>query len=64
MDTATSIRVIPKKDKGKGAIVPLDRKKEDRGVVYSFIYQRDTYVLDGESPHGGLSFERRDDRRD
>ena len=56
--------MIPKKDKGKGAIVPLDRKKEDRGVVYSFIYQRDTYVLDGESPHGGLSFERRDDRRD
>lgn len=49
LDTARGVRVIPKKDKGKGAIVDLDRKVEEKGVSYSFIYQRDTYVLDGES---------------
>jgi cation-transporting ATPase 13A1 len=48
LETAKKIRVIPKKDKGKGSLVPLDRKQDERGVLYSFIYQRDTYVLNGE----------------
>lgn len=52
LDTARSVRVIPRKDKGKGGIVKLERKKDERGLIYSFIYQRDTYVLDGESQAG------------
>ena len=64
METATLIRVIPKKDKGKGEIVPLQKKfvgqdgiisekSEDTGavgkeVIYSFVYQQDTYTFDCE----------------
>lgn len=56
------IRVIPKKDKGKGEIVQLQKKfvGQDgiisetsekingaaRDVVYSFVYQQDTYTFD------------------
>jgi len=49
LENAKSVRVMPKKDKGKGSIVPLIRKQEERGLIYSFIYQRDTYVFDGQS---------------
>jgi hypothetical protein len=64
LETATLIRVIPKKDKGKGEIVPLQKKfvgqdgiisekSEDTGavgkeVIYSFVYQQDTYTFDCE----------------
>jgi hypothetical protein len=56
------IRVIPKKDKGKGEIVELQKKfvgqdgiisetnekvnAAAQEVVYSFVYQQDTYTFD------------------
>lgn len=64
LETATLIRVIPKKDKGKGEIVPLQKKfvgqdgiiseksentsAVDKEVIYSFVYQQDTYTFDCE----------------
>ncbi|KAJ9121558.1 hypothetical protein QFC22_002177 [Naganishia vaughanmartiniae] len=65
LETASLIRVIPKKDKGKGEIVPLQKKviSQDgmlsqstdngdvagRDVIYSFVYQQDTYTFDSKS---------------
>jgi cation-transporting ATPase 13A1 len=64
LETATLIRVIPKKDKGKGEIVQLQKKfvgqdgiisetnekvnAAAQEVVYSFVYQQDTYTFDRE----------------
>ena len=60
--SATLVRVIPKKDKGKGEIVQLQKKfvgqdgiisetndkanTSAQDVVYSFVYQQDTYTYD------------------
>ncbi|ODO09383.1 hypothetical protein I350_02983 [Cryptococcus amylolentus CBS 6273] len=46
LKTASRIRVIPKKGRGKGDIIPLERKETPGSVepAYSFNYQRDTYV--------------------
>lgn len=46
LESASRIRVIPKKGRGKGEIVPLDRKTAPGATepTYSFNYQRDTYV--------------------
>ncbi len=51
LETAELVRVIPKKNKGKGDIVKLARKKveDGSGTIYSFIYQRDTFVYNRES---------------
>jgi cation-transporting ATPase 13A1 len=63
LKNASKVRVMPKKGKGKGEMVPLDSKwvssfAQILGAItdtqapgadkptYSFIYQRDTYVLD------------------
>ncbi|WRT66585.1 uncharacterized protein IL334_003544 [Kwoniella shivajii] len=48
---AGKIRVLPKKGRGKGEIVPLDVKMAPGATepTYSFIYQRDTYVYDSSS---------------
>lgn len=57
LEQAAMVRVVPKADKGKGEVVPLDRKRveqqpgvdggaEGESVLYTFIYQRDTYVHD------------------
>ncbi|EJT45920.1 hypothetical protein A1Q1_05645 [Trichosporon asahii var. asahii CBS 2479] len=48
LDTASTVRVIPKKGKGKGEFVPLDKQPTpgaETSTRYSFIYQRDTYVF-------------------
>ncbi|KAI5451460.1 putative cation-transporting ATPase 1 [Naganishia albida] len=65
LESASLIRVIPKKDKGKGEIVPLQKKfvgqdgiiseKSDnistvgKEVIYSFVYQQDTYTFDSNT---------------
>lgn len=49
LENAKMIRVIPRKDKGKGDLVELEKRKDERGILYAFVYQRDTYVLNGES---------------
>ncbi|ORX35704.1 hypothetical protein BD324DRAFT_631324 [Kockovaella imperatae] len=46
LDKAKKVRVVPKKGKGKGEIVSLDKQQVPRSKTpaYSFTYQRDTYV--------------------
>ncbi|OCF39299.1 cation-transporting ATPase 13A1 [Kwoniella heveanensis CBS 569] len=46
LDTASKVRVLPRKGRGNGEIVPLDSKLAPGATepTYSFIYQRDTYV--------------------
>lgn len=48
LEQATLVRVVPKKDKGNGEVVPLDRKTIEgtTDLLYSFVYQRDTYIYD------------------
>ncbi|KAL1411623.1 putative cation-transporting ATPase 1 [Vanrija albida] len=49
--TASHVRVVPKKQRGKGEMVPLDSKLAPGAAepTYSFIYQRDTYVFSTET---------------
>ncbi|WVO18333.1 hypothetical protein L204_106048 [Cryptococcus depauperatus] len=51
LSEAAWIRVIPKKGRGKGQIIPLERKISAGSTesTYSFNYQRDTYVYNHSS---------------
>ncbi|WVF71386.1 hypothetical protein IAT40_006190 [Kwoniella sp. CBS 6097] len=46
LETASKVRVLPRKGRGNGEIVNLDSKLAPGATkpTYSFIYQRDTYV--------------------
>ncbi|WVR06851.1 hypothetical protein IAU60_003887 [Kwoniella sp. DSM 27419] len=46
LQNASKVRVVPRKGRGKGELVPLDIKPTPGSdePTYSFVYQRDTYV--------------------
>ncbi|KAF9000770.1 endoplasmic reticulum Ca-transporting P-type ATPase [Hymenopellis radicata] len=52
---ADCIRITPELHRGKGDIVPLNKKDPADVSSYTFNYQRDTYTVCGTSP---LTFER------